>query len=136
MKLGFFRLTKLLIFANCLDLVAEKPLLTDLSFASDLLSSVAKLVIARLNGGKCMRSGSLRIITNFYTENKKLLAAETSFQKFLVSVMGSSQRSSVDSFFFFYFSVINGKPRNRAGGLKEKKYSETLKLTVGNNRRF
>ena len=32
-----------------------------------------------------MHSVSLRIITNFYTENKKLLAVETSFQKFLVS---------------------------------------------------
>ena len=100
---------------------------------------MAKLVIARFNEANICIQDPWCIITNFHTENKKLLLVETSFQKFLVSngKLPAVKRRLIFLFFvLFYFSVINGKPRNRAGGLKEKKYSETLKFTLGNNRRF
>ena len=97
---------------------------------------MANLVIARFNEANVCIQYPWRIITNFYTENKKLLAVETSFQKFLVSNGKLPAVKRRLNFFFFYFSVINRKPRNRAAGLKEKKDSETLKLTLGNNRRF
>ena len=96
---------------------------------------MANLVIARFNEANVCIQYPWRIITNFYTENKKLLDIETSSQKFFVS-NGKLPAVKRRPIFFLLFFSHKQKPRNRAAGLKEKKDSETLKLTLGNNRIF